>query len=164
MKLLMILLLLLAPVALAGQQDVYVVETQRIVAELQYKVESGIATDRDRYMLDYYLERLAQVTFRGASRTGFTSAIANREPVDDVNVIDYSLGSVTFFTELINVAGTIVTHQWWCDGVMTYRQQFPVGGNRWRVWSSKALHKQENIVVQVYINNELVAERNLAVR
>lgn len=164
MKILIILLLLLAPVAMAGQQDVYLADLQSQIAELSYKAEQGVATPKDLYILERLVERYNEATYQGVARAGFTSQIANREPVDVVNNIDYRLGSVTFFTELLNVQGAVVTHLWFCDGVMTYQQQFPVGGNRWRVWSSKMIDKQENIVVQVWINDVLADTKNLAVR
>lgn len=165
MKLLIILLLLLMPVALsAGQQDVYLADLQQQIAELVYRADNGLASEKDLYILGRLVERYNEMTYQGVARSGFTSAIINREPADVVDRIDYTLGSVTFFTELLNVQGAVVRHLWFCDGVLTYTQRFPVGGSRWRVWSQKQLYKQENIVVQVWINDTLADEKTLAVR
>lgn len=72
------------------------------------------------------------------SRAAFTSSIAGREPVDQLTRI--SAGQqVYYFTELNGLQGRVITHKWERDGAFQLGLQFPVGGNPWRVNSSKSI-------------------------
>jgi len=73
------------------------------------------------------------------ARAQVTSAIENREPVDELSVVPATRRTVFFFTELRNLAGAEVTHRWSHAGEVVAEVPFQVGGNRWRVWSSKEL-------------------------
>ena len=74
------------------------------------------------------------------SRALFTVGVDNREPVLMVTSIDSnSYTSISFFTELNDLDGHNVTHQWtYADQVM-FEKTFEVKGYRWRVWTSKTL-------------------------
>jgi hypothetical protein len=72
-------------------------------------------------------------------RALFTSAVADREPVDTVVVVDAGQQEVTFFTELRQLAGRTVTHRWEYAGEVVAEVPFEVGGPRWRVHSRKTL-------------------------
>ncbi|MGD8837991.1 MAG: DUF2914 domain-containing protein [Gammaproteobacteria bacterium] len=74
------------------------------------------------------------------SRAMFTIGIDNREPVIMVDSIDSSAyNSISFFTELKDLEGHNVTHQWKFDGKVMFEKTFEVKGARWRVWTSKTL-------------------------
>jgi hypothetical protein len=73
------------------------------------------------------------------SRSMFTSAIENREPVDEVVQVDSNMPRVYFFTELEGMEGQQVTHRWVYQGQVMGEVSFQVGGPRWRVHSSKNL-------------------------
>lgn len=75
----------------------------------------------------------------GVARAQFTTAIEDREPVDQFHRIDTSHDAATFFTELRGLEGRTVTHRWMHDGGIHAEVEFDVGGPRWRVWSSKDL-------------------------
>ncbi|MCP3689359.1 MAG: DUF2914 domain-containing protein [Gammaproteobacteria bacterium] len=72
------------------------------------------------------------------SRAMFTTAVEDREPVLAVDSINSSsFSSITFFTELNNLQGHNITHQWvYADDVM-FEKTIEVNGARWRVWTSK---------------------------
>lgn len=72
-------------------------------------------------------------------RAIFTSQIQDREPVDEVTVIDTNLQEIQFFTELRQLAGRTVTHRWEYEGEVMAEVRFEVGGPRWRVFSKKGL-------------------------
>jgi len=75
----------------------------------------------------------------GVNRAVFTTAIQDREPVDQIAVIDSNtLQNVTFFTELTDLKDHSITHQWIYDNQLMYEKTFEIGSNRWRVWSSKS--------------------------
>lgn len=76
------------------------------------------------------------------ARALFTSAVEEREPVDQVSEVPNSWEKVVFFTELHGLAGHTVTHRWEHDGQVTAEVPFEVGGPRWRVWSSKELPRE----------------------
>lgn len=74
------------------------------------------------------------------SRAMFTIGIDNREPVIMVDSIDSSAyNSISFFTELKDLEGHNVTHQWTYDDKVMFEKTFEVKGARWRVWTSKTL-------------------------
>jgi hypothetical protein len=82
---------------------------------------------------------LAPNAFGGeVSRAIFTIAIDNREPVIRVDSIDSSsFNSISFFTELTDLQGKNITHQWTFNDKVMYEKTFNVKGPRWRVWTSK---------------------------
>ena len=81
------------------------------------------------------------IAAEGASvaRAAFTSGINSREPVDRIEQLDNTANSIYFFTELRNLAGQTVTHRWQYGGETKAEVSFNVGGDRWRVYSSKNL-------------------------
>jgi hypothetical protein len=74
------------------------------------------------------------------SRAVFTIGVDNREPVlsvDSINSGSYS--SISFFTELTDLSGHNVTHQWMYNDKVMFEKTFEVNAARWRVWTSKTL-------------------------
>ena len=73
-------------------------------------------------------------------RAMFTIGVDNREPVIMVDSINSSAyHSITFFTELKDLEGHSVTHQWVYNDKVMFEKTFDVKGARWRVWTSKTL-------------------------
>ncbi|MCW9055339.1 MAG: DUF2914 domain-containing protein [Gammaproteobacteria bacterium] len=75
----------------------------------------------------------------GVVRSAFTTAIDNREPVDQVGQLTNDNTLINFFTEIRGMEGHAITHRWEKEGEVKAEVTFNVGGNRWRVWSSKNL-------------------------
>ena len=76
----------------------------------------------------------------GVSRAMFTIGVDNREPVIMVDSIDSgSYTSISFFTELKDLTGHTITHQWTFNDEVMFEKTFEVKGPRWRVWTSKTL-------------------------
>lgn len=73
------------------------------------------------------------------SRAAFTSGIENREPTDKLSNINNDQTEIMYFTELRDMAGQSVTHRWEHNGKVMAEVPFNIGGNRWRVYSSKQL-------------------------
>ena len=77
------------------------------------------------------------------ARAQFASDVLDREPIDelsDVIKVEYGeIQRVYFFTDIRDMAGSQVTHRWLLDGEVQADIPFEVGGDRWRVWSSKRL-------------------------
>lgn len=76
------------------------------------------------------------------ARGQFTSAVLDREPVDEMQSLDPSTDQVLFFTELMNMEGKTITHRWVQGGEVRAEVSFQVGGPRWRVYSSKQLQPE----------------------
>ncbi|PCI49630.1 MAG: hypothetical protein COB51_04045, partial [Moraxellaceae bacterium] len=74
-------------------------------------------------------------------RAQFTSGISNKEPTDLLSETVYSNGNETlkiyFFTELKNLADSIVRHQWYYKNQLVVEIPIDVRGNRWRSYSVK---------------------------
>ena len=73
------------------------------------------------------------------SRAQFTTAIQEREPVDMIDTLSTDQTQVSYFTELNDLTGKNITHQWVYNDKVMFEKIFLVGGARWRVWSSKTL-------------------------
>ena len=74
------------------------------------------------------------------SRAQFTTSIDDREPVSMIDSLDSSVGnSISFFTEISDMAGQIVTHQWTHQDKIMFEKTFQVKADRWRIWTSKTL-------------------------
>jgi len=80
-------------------------------------------------------------TPRGSvARTAFTTAIEDREPVDNLVRVPNTIDRIYFFSDLRGLDGEIVTHRWEYNGQVMAEVKFRVGsGARWRVYSSKNL-------------------------
>jgi hypothetical protein len=74
------------------------------------------------------------------SRALFTTGIDDHEPTAMVYSIDSnSSNSISFFTEVNNMSGKTVTHQWTHQDKVMFEKTFEVKAARWRVWTSKTL-------------------------
>lgn len=87
-------------------------------------------------------------------RAQFTSAIAEREPVDDVVALNAEQGKVFFFTELLGLQDNTVTHVWEFNGQVVAEKSFNVKGPRWRVFSSKTLLPAQQGVWTVLVKDQ----------
>lgn len=82
----------------------------------------------------------APATQQGSvARAILTTAISEREPVDQVESVGADATSITLFTELRGMQGERVTHRWEYNGQVVSEVGFDVKSNRWRVWSNKSL-------------------------
>ena len=75
----------------------------------------------------------------GVSRSVFTSAIENKEPVSELKTISNDIGNVYFFTELRGLSGHTITHRWEYNNKILAEVPFKIAANRWRTWSSKSI-------------------------
>ncbi len=84
---------------------------------------------------------LSTNSFAGeVSRSMFTIGVDNREPVLMVDSIDSSAyTAISFFTELNDLSGHNVTHQWTYNGDVMFEKTFEVNGSRSRICTSKTL-------------------------
>jgi type II secretory pathway predicted ATPase ExeA len=77
------------------------------------------------------------------ARAQFASGIEDREPIDRVGPVVYSNGKhlrrLYYFSEVKGLQGQEITHRWEHEGETLAEVSFPIGGNRWRVYSSKRL-------------------------
>jgi hypothetical protein len=69
----------------------------------------------------------------------FTTAIEDREPVDQITFVENHVRTVYFYSDLRGMQDLRVVHRWIHDGKTTAEVPFDVKGPRWRVWSSKEL-------------------------
>ncbi|MDT8382915.1 MAG: DUF2914 domain-containing protein [Gammaproteobacteria bacterium] len=86
------------------------------------------------------VESNAEPVEGSVARALFTSAIVNREPVDNLSTVANDIQRLFFFSDLRGLAGEIVTHRWEYEDRVMAEVTFKVGeGARWRVYSSKNL-------------------------
>ena len=74
------------------------------------------------------------------SRALFTLGIDDREPALPVDSLDHdSHNRISFFTEVNDMTGRIVTHQWMHQDKVMFEKTFEIKSERWRIWTSKTL-------------------------
>jgi hypothetical protein len=78
----------------------------------------------------------------GVALARFTTAVEGREPIDAVTFLSNGAREVLFYTDLRGLEGETVVHRWEFAGEVMAEVPFEVGGERWRVWSSKALRPE----------------------
>ncbi len=77
------------------------------------------------------------------ARAQFTTAIVDREPVDNVAVLSPPVDSVFFFTDLRHMEGRTIIHRWEYAGRVQSQKPFKVEGPRWRVYSKVVLEPEQ---------------------
>lgn len=82
---------------------------------------------------------LAEAASQPSALAQFTTAIENREPIDQITFVANDVRKIFFFSDLRELTGRSVTHHWIYDGKTMAEVSFEVRGPRWRVWSSKEL-------------------------
>jgi predicted DNA binding protein len=88
------------------------------------------------------------------ARAVFTTAVVNREPVDQVVSLDENATEVSFFTDLRNLQGRTVIHRWEFEGEVISEVNIQVGGPRWRAYSIKSLNPGEEGKWTVFVIDE----------
>jgi len=79
----------------------------------------------------------------GVSRSALTSAIEEKEPIDQIAELTNDKTKIFFFTEIKGMKDHIITHRWKYNGKVQADVKFDIGGDRWRVWSSKNLNESQ---------------------
>jgi len=88
-----------------------------------------------------------QVFSSKLSRVQLVSNIYKKEPVNKLSY--FVMGpadrakKVYLFTQLNNITGQLIEHQWWYKGEMKFSKKFTALGKRWRCSSSKNLSRFE---------------------
>jgi Protein of unknown function (DUF2914) len=72
-------------------------------------------------------------------RALFTTDVKNHEPVDTVSSLGNDKIRVSYFTEIIGMAGQTVKHRWEYKGKVLLEMPFKVGSSHWRIYSTKTL-------------------------
>lgn len=78
-------------------------------------------------------------------RAQLTSGVRGREPIDKLPLViaANSAGkTLYYFTELKNMRGTTVTHNWLREGTLMLSVKFNVESNRWRAFSNSHLRQK----------------------
>lgn len=100
------------------------------------------------------------------ARAVFSSDVIDREPIDNIGntvKVDYNgIQKVYFFTDLRSMGGSKVIHRWLLDGEVMADIPFDIGGDRWRVWSSKRLLPgfEGTWTAQVVKDGKVIASRS----
>ncbi|MDX8376808.1 MAG: DUF2914 domain-containing protein [Mariprofundales bacterium] len=71
----------------------------------------------------------------------FASNIKDRNPIDVFTTMAKDIEHVFFYTDLRNLVGHTVRHRWIHNGIVYSEISFDVRAKRWRIWSSKSMHK-----------------------
>ncbi len=79
------------------------------------------------------------------ARAQLTSRVVGREPIDTLrSPVDAQSGrDVYYFTEFRDLGGHTVVHRWEHDGEVLATIPFKIGGDRWRVYSTKRIRPDQ---------------------
>ncbi|MDH5556261.1 MAG: DUF2914 domain-containing protein, partial [Alphaproteobacteria bacterium] len=69
----------------------------------------------------------------------FTTKISKRYPADEVTILDDSHQAISFFSELKEMSGKMVSHIWYYGDEVKFRTNFKIRANSWRIWSTQLL-------------------------
>jgi hypothetical protein len=98
-------------------------------------------------------------------RTQFTTAIKDREPVDNLTELNNGTAERIYcFTEFTNLKGQVVSHSWEYRGQVVDESRFHVDSSHSRVWSSRLLTPDRPGTWTVIITSpegKVLAERTL---
>jgi hypothetical protein len=120
-------------------------------SDAQEKVETDDADSiADIANLDTQSDSPANDSPGSVTRAQFTSGMRGHEPINRVAAVFSAHGQVFtldgrplpalyYFTEVKGMDGERVIHRWEYQGVTVEKAEFEVGGDRWRVYSKKAL-------------------------
>ncbi len=82
----------------------------------------------------------------GIARALFTRKIVNREPVGEIQspllLSAKGTDEIYFYSEFRGVKDSIRIHEWLLESKVMAKVEFNIGGNRWRVYSHKALNRK----------------------
>ena len=84
-------------------------------------------------------DQAAVASAGGVARAAFSHDIENREPVGTLTELTNDENKIFYFTELKGLSGQTVKHRWEYNGQVMAEIPFEIGGDRWRVYSSKQL-------------------------
>jgi len=74
------------------------------------------------------------------TRSQFTHAVENLEPVDNISVLSNDQTRIVYFTEIHGMAGQTIRHRWEYHGQTVLEVPIKVGTARWRAYSTKTLY------------------------
>lgn len=77
------------------------------------------------------------------ARAMFTTEVIDREPVDQVLILENDKPKLHFFSDLRQFQGQTVNHRWEYDGQVVMTKSFDVKGPRWRVFSTRTLESNQ---------------------
>jgi|GEM_PF-2844063 len=107
----------------------------------------------------------APLAYRTVLRTQFTTAIKDREPVDNLTELNNGTAEKIYcFTELTNLTGQVVTQSWEYRGQVVSEARFRVVSPHSRIWSSRLLTPDRPgswTVVILSASGKVLAERTL---
>ena len=109
-----------------------------ICLSLATMLAPGVALSQEETPIAEDIDAIVEPS--GPSALGqFTTAVENREPVDQVSFVENDVRTIIFFSDLRQLEGRTVTHRWLHGDAVRAEVAFEVRGPRWRVWSSKDL-------------------------
>jgi len=107
----------------------------------------------------------APLTHRTVLRIQFTTAIKDREPVDNLTELNNGTAEKIYcFTELTDLTGQVVTQSWEYRGQVVSEARFRVESPHSRTWSSHLLTPDRPgswTVVILSASGKVLAERTL---
>lgn len=77
------------------------------------------------------------------ARALFTTGIVDREPIDQILVLNNKQNNVFFFTDLRHFDGKTIIHKWIYNDKVESVVEFKVKGPRWRIFSKKEVKPQQ---------------------
>jgi len=105
-------------------------------------VEPSIAIIKENKSTQLIVETKIKA-HKNVARALLTKGIRNKEPTEEVIlpliISKETAGSMYYFTEIINMKGKTLYHQWFKEHKLVYERKMNILGNRWRASTSKLI-------------------------
>ncbi|MCW8932864.1 MAG: DUF2914 domain-containing protein [Gammaproteobacteria bacterium] len=112
---------------------------------LMSKTQSSLPIKISTEQLNSSKHDFIKIQSKNLSRVLLVSNIYKKEPVNELSYIvkgkEDSAKKTYLFTQIDNQVGHTIEHQWWYQGNMVHKREFPILGKRWRCYSSKNIGK-----------------------
>lgn len=86
---------------------------------------------------------LPMFAFAEVQRAQLTSAIENKEPVDDLGALVFgrpaTIEKVFYFTHVTDMSNETLVHRWTLNGNIVAEVELNIGSENWRTYSSKRI-------------------------
>lgn len=149
---------------LPDQQESSVTQ-ETVPAEIEQQVSNEEITREVQQVIASGSAQLEGSVGNGSvARSAFTTAIENREPINELSKLNNENQRIYFFTDLRDMAGQTARHRWEYNDEVISEVAFNVKGPRWRVWSGKTFKPAwagEWRVSVLNGANEVISERVL---
>ncbi|BCG63354.1 MAG: cytoskeleton protein RodZ [Methyloprofundus sp.] len=120
---------------------VEVTPQKEVIKQVKTDLVPGIEREESHVKQQMAVEPEVVALHQNITRAQLAAGMNQREPFGEVDlpllVNEEKAGGVFYFTEVINMKGKTVFHEWLFQDKLAYKRKFNIRGDRWRMATSK---------------------------